>query len=158
MVHLLLRCLSCLPLAGSAAPSLPPFPSSVQRSGISEPGPSIANDAQPAPSNVTGGNSLSGFQSARSFGGAVASASRSGGQGSRRGPAGRRISLPFSQGVRTTASCMHAAQHRETSCYIQKQYTIRCAKVSCKSTIFDLWYLLKFLLCAAGTFLGSLGR
>ena len=118
----------CLPLAGSGAPSLPPLPSSAQRSGISEPGPSIANDAQPAPSNITGGQSQSGFQSARSFGGAVASASTAGGLGSRRGPAGRRFSLPFSQGVSITAAYRYAAQHRHHRVTYKHRTPLQAAK------------------------------
>ncbi|CAL8467630.1 g7168 [Coccomyxa elongata] len=83
-------------------PSLPPLPSSMQRSGNSDAGPSAVNNEAPAPSNVTGGSAgNSGFQSARSFGGTVASASLN----AARGVAGaganqnRRFSLSFSQGA-----------------------------------------------------------
>lgn len=90
-----------MPFTAGPQPSLPPLPSSMQRSGDSDAGPSAANEAR-APSNVTGGSAgNSGFQSARSFGGTVASASLN----AARGVAGaganqnRRFSLSFSQGV-----------------------------------------------------------
>ena len=97
-----------LPFIAGPQPSLPPLPSSMQRSGDSDAGPSAVNNEAPAPSNVTGGSAgNSGFQSARSFGGTVASASLN----AARGVAGaganqnRRFSLSFSQGV----SCANAA-------------------------------------------------
>lgn len=124
-----------LPFTAGPQPSPPPLPSSMQRSGDSDAGPSAANNEAPAPSNVTGGSAgNSGFQSARSFGGTVASASLN----AARGVAGaganqnRRFSLSFSQGV---SYAMVALSNRITSSYVESMMTAKYEKYEEKSYV-----------------------